>query len=74
MTFKRVQKDLSKEQVDNKLDLSTTQVSILIRSMTDNFMTTKEMIEVCGFNSRKRFHESYITPVLEDCVIEKSPN
>ena len=43
--------------------------------MTDDFISIKEMILACGFNSRKKIRENYITPALEDDSIErKLPN
>jgi ATP-dependent DNA helicase RecG len=58
-------------QVRPKYDTSTVQVQTLIKSMSEDYMTTKEMIEACGLKSRMRFVEYYINPALSDGVIER---
>lgn len=65
------QKDTSTTQVRYKYDTSTVQVQTLIKSMSEDYMTTKEMIEACGLKSRMRFVEYYINPALSGGVIER---
>lgn len=43
---------------------------MLIKKMADSCMTMREMAEVCDIKDLKYFRESYITPALEDGVIE----
>ena len=77
ITFKRpycktgtIEED-KKTTKGDKRPLSTPQVEMLIKKMVDSCMTMREMAEVCDIKDLKYFRESYITPALEDGVIER---
>ncbi len=43
--------------------------------MSNEFMSMKSMMQVCGLKSRMTFRENYVTPALLDNSIErKYPN
>lgn len=46
-------------------------MELLIREMSDSYMTMREMADVCGINDLKYFRESYITPALDEGLIER---
>lgn len=70
-TSKQDKYPLSTPQVPPKYPLSTPQVEMLIKKMAESCMTMREMAEVCDIKDLKYFRESYITPALEDGVIER---
>lgn len=70
-TSKQDKSLLSTPQVPPKYPLSTPHVEMLIKKMADSCMTMREMAEVCDIKDLKYFRESYITPALEDGVIER---
>lgn len=62
-------------QVPSKYHPSTIQVQDLILNMSNEFMSMKSMMQVCGLKSRMTFRENYVTPALLDHAIErKYPN
>lgn len=64
-------------QVPSKYHPSTIQVQDLILklNMSNEFMSMKSMMQVCGLKSRMTFRENYVTPALFDNAIErKYPN
>ena len=72
---KRITKEdkypLSTPQVPPKHPLSTPQVELLIQKMGDSYMTMRDMADICGIKDLKYFRESYITPALEEGLIER---
>ena len=62
---------LSTLQVPPKHPLSTPQVEFLIQKMEDSYMTMKNMADVCDIKDLKYFRERYITPALEEGLIER---
>ena len=54
-----------------KDDLSTTQVSQLIKLMDEDYMSLKDIMSLFNLNSAKRFRENYLTPALSDRAIER---
>ncbi len=58
-------------QVPPKHPLSTPQVQSLIQKMGDSYMTMRNMADECGIKDLKYFRESYITPALEEGLIER---
>lgn len=39
--------------------------------MGDSYMTMRDMADICGIKDLKYFRESYITPALEEGLIER---
>lgn len=62
---------LSTPQVPPKHPLSTPQVELLIQKMSDSYMSMRDMANVCDIKDLKYFRESYITPALEEGLIER---
>lgn len=62
---------LSTPQVPPKYPLSTPQVELLIQRMSDSYMSMRDMANVCDIKDLKYFRESYITPALEEGLIER---
>lgn len=62
---------LSTPQVPPKYPLSTPQVELLIQKMSDSYMSMRDMANVCDIKDLKYFRESYITPALEEGLIER---
>ncbi len=58
-------------QVPPKHPLSTPQVELLIQKMGDSYMTMRNMADICGIKDLKYFRKSYITPALEEGLIER---
>ncbi|WP_368858186.1 Fic family protein [Prevotella lacticifex] len=51
------------------------QVQDLILNMSNESMSMKSMMQVCGLKSRMTFRENYVAPALLDNAIErKYPN
>ena len=80
ITFKR--SDFKSDIIENdkedkkiteggKYPLSTPQVELLIQKMEDSDMTMRNMADVCDIKDLKYFRESYITPALEEGLIER---
>ena len=46
-------------------------MELLIQKMSDSYMTMKDMADVCDIKDLKYFRESYITPALEEGLIER---
>ena len=75
VTFQRPDYDSTTTQIKDKKDPSTIQVQDLILNMSNEFMSMKSMMQVCGLKSRMTFRENYVTPALLDNSIErKYPN
>ena len=64
-------KRTSTPEVPLKYPLSTPQVELLIQKMSDSYMTMRDMADVCDIKDLKYFRESYITPALEEGLIER---
>lgn len=64
-------KEDKKVTKEDKYPLSTPQVELLIQKMSDSFMSMKDMANVCDIKDLKYFRESYITPALEEELIER---
>ena len=62
---------LSTPQVPPKHPLSTPQVEFLIQKMEDSYMTMRNMADVCDIKDLKYFRERYITPALQEGLIER---
>ncbi len=62
---------LSTPQVPPKHSLSTPQVELLIQKMGDSYMSMRDIADVCDIKDLKYFRESYITPALEEGLIER---
>lgn len=62
---------LSTPQAPPKHPLSTPQVKLLIQKMEDSYMTMRNMADVCDIKDLKYFRESYITPALQEGLIER---
>ncbi len=62
---------LSTPQAPPKHPLSTPQVELLIQKMKDSYMTMRNMADVCDIKDLKYFRESYITPALQEGLIER---
>lgn len=62
---------LSTPQVPPKHPLSTPQVELLIQNMSDSYMSMRDIADVCDIKDLKYFRESYITPALEEGLIER---
>ena len=58
-------------QVPPRHPLSTPQVELLIQKMEDSYMTMRNMADVCDIKDLKCFRERYITPALEEGLIER---
>ena len=73
VTFKRPDFTSGTTQTDkeDKYPLSTPQVELLIQKMSDSYMTMRDMADVCDIKDLKYFRESYITPALEEGLIER---
>lgn len=80
ITFKRpdfksdiIENDKEDKKIaeEGKPPLSTPQVELLIQKMEDSYMTMRDMADVCDIKDLKYFRESYITPPLEDELIER---
>ena len=61
----------SSSQVQAKYKPSTSQVQTLICSMSDDYMSTSEMMSSCGMTARMNFRTAYIIPALEEGAIER---
>ena len=70
-TTKGGKSPLSNPQAPPKHSPSTPQVESLIQKMGDSYMTMREMADICGIKDLKYFRESYITPALEEGLIER---
>ena len=79
VTFKRpdfipgtakIDKEDKKATKEDKYPLSTPQVELLIQKMSDSYMSLRDMADVCDIKDLKYFRESYITPALEEGLIE----
>lgn len=46
-------------------------VELLIQKMEDSYMTMRNMADVCDIKDLKCFRERYITPALEEGLIER---
>ena len=46
-------------------------MELLIQKMEDSYMTMRNMADVCDIKDLKYFCESYITPVLQEGLIER---
>lgn len=65
----------STPQVPLKYHPSTPQVQKLVENMSNDFMSTSELLKACGLKDRKSFREGYIIPALGEKAIErKYPN
>ena len=62
---------LSTPQAPPKHPLSTPQVELLIQKMKDSYMTMRNMADVCDIKDLKYFRERYITPALQEGLIER---
>lgn len=62
---------LSTPQAPPKHSLSTPQVKLLIQKMGDSYMSMRDIADVCDIKDLKYFRESYITPALEEGLIER---
>ena len=73
VTFKRPDFTSGTTQTDkeDKYPLSTPQVELLIQKMEDSYMTMRNMANVCDIKDLKYFRERYITPALEEGLIER---
>ncbi|GAB6869958.1 Fic family protein [Bacteroides rodentium] len=73
ITFKRPDFKSDTIRTDNKdkYPLSTPQVELLIQKMGYSYMTMRDMADVCDIKDLKYFRESYITPALEEGLIER---
>lgn len=58
-------------QIFPKYPLSTPQVELLIQNMSDSYISMRDMADVCDIKDLKYFRESYITPALEEGLIER---
>ena len=58
------------DRFEDKYPLSTPQVELLIQKMSDSYMSLRDMADVCDIKDLKYFRESYITPALEEGLIE----
>ena len=70
-TSKQDKYPLSTPQVPPKYPPNTPPVEKLIKKKAETCMNMREMAEVCDIKDLKYFRESYITPALEDGVIER---
>lgn len=70
-TTKEDKHPLSTPKVPPKHSLSTPQVESLIQKIGDLCMTMREMAGVCDIKDLKYFRESYVTPALEEGLIER---
>ena len=66
----RHSKEDKKATKEDKYPLSTPQVELLIQKMSDSYMSLRDMADVCDIKDLKYFRESYITPALEEGLIE----
>lgn len=64
-------KEDKKKTEEDQYPLSTPQVELLIQKMEDSYMTMRNMADVCDIKDLKYFRESYITPALEEGLIER---
>ncbi|WP_455505430.1 ATP-binding protein [Coprobacter sp.] len=80
ITFKRpdfksdiIENDKEDKKIteEGKYPISTPQVELLIQKMEDSYMTMRNMADVCDIKDLKYFRESYITPALEEGLIER---
>lgn len=67
----RPKQDPSTTQVGLKYDPTSPQVRKLIGIMPDGYADMKEIMELCGLKSLKRFRENYILPALADGTLER---
>lgn len=58
-------------QAPPKHHLSTTQVAQLIHSLRNQYLTMKEMADLCGLKNLHHFRDVYVTPALADGAIER---
>ena len=58
-------------EVPRKFYPSTAQVEKLVLSMTSEYLSITEMMELCGINHRETFRKKYINPALEEEAIER---
>ena len=63
-------RNIKKATKEDKYPLSTPQVELLIQKMSDSYMSLRDMADVCDIKDLKYFRESYITPALEEGLIE----
>ena len=70
-TTKENKYPLSTPQVPPMYSLSTPQVELLIQKMGDSYMSMRDIADVCDIKDLKYFRESYITPALEEGLIER---
>ena len=80
ITFKRpdsksdiIENDKEDKKIteEGKHPLSTPQVELLIQKMKDSYMTMRNMADVCDIKDLKYFRERYITPALQEGLIER---
>lgn len=80
ITFKRpdsksdiIENDKEDKKIteEGKHSLSTPQVELLIQKMEDSYMTMRNMADVCDIKDLKYFRERYITPALQEGLIER---
>ena len=64
-------KDINTPQVSPKCYPSTIQVAQLIHSLVNQYLTMKEMADLCGLKNLHHFREIYVTPALADGAIER---
>ena len=62
---------LSTTQAPPKYHPSTDQVARLIRLMGEQYLTMKEMADLCGLKNLHHFRDAYIAPALSDGAIER---
>lgn len=54
-----------------KFEPSTNQVKDLILAVSEDYLSTGEMMKTCGLKSRLRFRTTYILPALDEGAIER---
>ena len=66
-----MQLGLNLNQVRTKYEPSTNQVKDLILAVSEDYLSTGEMMKTCGLKSRLRFRTTYILPALDEGAIER---
>lgn len=66
-----MQLGLNFNQVRTKYEPSTNQVKDLILAVSEDYLSTGEMMKTCGLKSRLRFRTTYILPALDEGAIER---
>ena len=67
----RIKFEPSTNQVRTKYEPSTNQVKDLILAVSEDYLSTGEMMKTCGLKSRLRFRTTYILPALDEGAIER---